>query len=101
MNRPEFEKAKAVALTFCAALRPGEDDIVDDGFELLASRGYSVSLEVPEHAFQISAEAWTYTLSLCTLVGGVFAASVRDVATKRLSDLLTRATMPANPLDSA
>lgn len=93
------ENGKAVARTLVLRLQPGAEDVVEDGYDALAANKFQVPAGVSEHAFQIPPEVWSYTLSICTFVGGLFVDAAKDVVKKRLSKYLEDFLGKKKPLD--
>jgi hypothetical protein len=82
------QNGKAIAEALVSRLQPGTEDVVQDGYDTLAANKFQVPAGVSEHAFQIPPEVWSYTLSICTFVGGLFLDAAKDAAKKRLSKYL-------------
>jgi hypothetical protein len=96
---PEQQNGKTVAEALVSRLQPGTEDVVEDGYDTLAANKFQVPEGVSEHAFQIPPEVWSYTLSICTFVGGIFADAAKDVVKKRLSKYLEDFLNKKKPLD--
>src|SRR6267378_7346832 len=93
------QTGKAVAEALVSRLQPGSEDIVEDGYDTLAANKFQVPPAVSEHAFEIPPEVWSYTLSICTFVGGMFLDAAKDVVKKRLSKYLEDFLGKKQPLD--
>lgn len=83
-------RAKQVSLAIIHRVSPDEMDMIEEGFDVLEKDGFKVPNEVPEHAFQIPPEVWSYAQTVAVFVGGIFAGAVKDVLKERLAKVLSR-----------
>lgn len=82
--------AKQVSLAIIQRVSPDEADMIEEGFDSLEQDGFKVPKRVPEHAFQIPPEVWSYAQTVAVFVGGIFAGAVKDVLKDRLAKILSR-----------
>ncbi len=82
--------AKKVSLAIIQTVSPDEADMIEEGFDRLEKGGFYVPDKVPEHAFQIPPEVWSYAQTVAVFVGGIFAGAIKDVLKERLAKILSR-----------
>jgi hypothetical protein len=93
-----IETAKRVSLELIARFDPEDVDAIEDGFDSLAANGFQVPQNIPQHAFHIPPEIWSYSQTVAIFVGGIFAGAVKDVLKGRLAKLLERLLEKHQPL---
>jgi hypothetical protein len=93
-----METGKRVSLELVAIFCPNDVDAVEDGFDSLAASGFQVPKNIPQHAFHIPPEVWSYSQTVAIFVGGIFAGAVKDVLKGRLAKLLERLLEKDQPL---
>src|ERR1700687_1065024 len=86
----DIATAKQISLLLVTELDSNEVDSVEDGFDNLAASGFRIPNDIPQHAFHIPPEVWSYSQSIAVFVGGVFAGAIKDVLKERLAKLLER-----------
>jgi hypothetical protein len=96
----DMTTAKEVSLFLVENVVPDEVDAVEDGFDSLAKNGFRVPKDIPQHAFHIPPEVWSYSQSVAVFVGGIFAGAAKDVLKDRLAKLLERWLKRNPPLKS-
>ena len=86
----DLTEAKEVAIELTKQLAPESTEAVEEGFDGLAEAEFRVPSSVPQHAFHIPPETWTYAQSLAVFVGGIFADAAKDVLKKKLAQILSK-----------
>jgi|HubBroStandDraft_6_1064221.scaffolds.fasta_scaffold36000_1 hypothetical protein len=87
---PDTGVAKAIAIQLTRDFCPESLDSVEEGFDSLAAAGFKVPRSVPQHAFHIPPETWSYAQSLAVFVGGICAGAVKDVLKAQLAKTLEK-----------
>ena len=94
----DMKTAKQVAVLLISEIDPDDVDAVEDGFDSLAANDFKVPDSIPQHAFHIPPEVWSYSQSVAVFIGGIFAGAIKDVLKARLAKLLTRLLEKRHPL---
>ena len=95
----DMNTAKRVSLLLIGELDSNDVDAVEDGFDSLAASGFRVPKNIPQHAFQIPPEVWSYSQTIAVFVGGIFAGAIKDVLKDRVAKLLERLLERDRPLN--
>jgi hypothetical protein len=95
----DMNTAKQVSLFLVGEIDPNNVDAVEDGFDNLAASGFRVPTNIPQHAFQIPPEVWSYSQTIAVFVGGIFAGAIKDVLKDRLAKLMERLLERERPLN--
>jgi hypothetical protein len=89
MMSQHYPTAKQVSLAIIQKVSPDDTDMIEEGFDSLEKGGFEVPDKVPEHAFQIPPEVWSYAQTVAVFVGGIFAGAIKDVLKERLAKILS------------
>jgi|ERR1700719_2173790 len=94
-------EAKDITVRLVQQLSPSEVEAIEDGFDGLVAVDFKPPATVPEHAFHIPPEVWSYAQTIGTFVGGIIAGAAKDVIKDRLAKLILRLDKPSDSLTDA